>query len=50
MHLPTIIIAAIIAAVFIAIVGKGICNHKHHKGGCSCGCENCPGHDLCRPQ
>lgn len=38
--IPTIIISIIIAAVFFAIVGKGIYNRKHHKSGCS-GCSGC---------
>ena len=36
--LPTILIGLLVAVVFFAIVGKGIYNRKHHKGGCSaCG-------------
>ncbi len=50
MNAPTIILAALIAIVFAAIVVRGIYNKKHHKGGCSCGCEHCPGHDLCHPK
>ena len=23
---------------------------KQGKGGCSCGCDQCPGHDLCHPE
>lgn len=37
--LPTIIIASIIAVIFIAIVVKGIVNIKKGKGICSCGCS-----------
>ena len=33
--LPTILIGLLVAVVFFAIVGKGIYNRKHHKGGCS---------------
>ena len=36
--LPTILIGLLVAVVFFAIVGKGIYNRKHHKGGCSDGC------------
>ncbi len=46
---PTIIIAAVIAAVFVFIVVRGIRNKKQHKGGCSCGCDACPGHAYCHP-
>lgn len=49
MNVPSIIILAVITIVFAAIIGKGIYNRKHHKGGCSCGCGSCPGHDLCHP-
>ena len=44
--LPTILIGLLVAVVFFAIVGKGIYNRKHHKGGCSaCGgsCGGCHG-------
>lgn len=43
MNLPTIIIAALIAAVFIAIVVRGIVNRRRGRGGCSCGCSGCSG-------
>ena len=44
MNAPTII-AAIVLVVFAAIVGKGIYNRRHGKGGCSCGgdCGACGG-------
>lgn len=47
--IPTIIGTIIIAAIFFAIVGKGIYNRKHHKGGCgSCGgCGGCSGGCHC---
>ena len=37
MNAPTIIAALIVLVVFAAIVGKGIYNRRHGKGGCSCG-------------
>ncbi len=37
MNAPTIIVGLIVLAVFAAIVGKGIYNHRHGRGGCSCG-------------
>lgn len=43
---PTILIGLLVAAAFFAIVGKGIYNRRHHKGGCSaCGgsCGGCHG-------
>ena len=39
MNAPTIIAALIVLVVFAAIVGKGIYNRRHGKGGCSCGCD-----------
>lgn len=41
------LILGIIAAVFAAIVVKGILNKKKGKGGCSCGCANCAMKDSC---
>lgn len=46
-NLPTVIIAAVIAIVFIAIVIRGIRQRKQGKGGCSCGCGSCPNSALC---
>ena len=45
MNAPTIIAALIVLVVFAAIVGKGIYNRRHGKGGCSCGgdCGACGG-------
>lgn len=40
-YIPTIIVAAIIAVIFIAIVVNEIKKRKSGKGSCSCGCENC---------
>ncbi|MBQ4101680.1 MAG: FeoB-associated Cys-rich membrane protein [Oscillospiraceae bacterium] len=44
MDWPTIIVAAIVAIIFIAIVAKGIYNKKKGKSSCSCGgsCAACP--------
>ena len=47
---PTIIVAAIVAAVFLAIVITGIRNRKKGKGSCSCGCSGCGMKDTCHPQ
>ena len=49
MNAPTIIIALVILAVFTAIVGRGIYNRRHHKGGCGCGCESCGSCSGCHP-
>lgn len=46
--LSTIIIASLIAIIFIAIVVKGIINLKKGKGICSCGsCSGCSMSDYC---
>lgn len=47
--IPTIIGTIVIAALFFAIIGKGIYNRKHHKSGCgSCGgCGGCGGCHSC---
>ena len=49
MNAPTIIAALIVLVVFAAIVGKGIYNRRHGKGGCSCGgdCGACGGGCHC---
>lgn len=49
MNAPTIIVGLIVLAVFAAIVGKGIYNRRHGRGGCSCGgdCGACGGRCRC---
>jgi len=49
MNAPTIIAALIVLVVFAAIVGKGIYNRRHGKGGCSCGgsCGTCGACSAC---
>ena len=43
MEWPTILVATVVAGIFIAIVVCGIINKKKGKGGCSCGgnCGSC---------
>jgi len=43
MNTPTILIGLVVLAVFAAIVGRGIWNRKHGKGGCSGNCGSCGG-------
>ena len=45
MNIPTIIIALLILAAFVAIIAKGIYRWKNGKGGCACGgdCGSCGG-------
>lgn len=50
MNLPTAIGALLIAALFAAIVGRSLRNRKQGKGGCSCGCGDCPSRGLCHPE
>lgn len=47
MNWVTILIAAVVAAVFLAIVIKGIINKKKGKSSCSCGCSGCALKDTC---
>lgn len=44
--IPTILIGLLVAVIFFAIVGRGIYNRRHGKGGCSAcgGCSGCGGH------
>lgn len=48
-NLPTIIVASIVALIFIAIVVVNIRNKKKGKGSCSCGgsCGACPMSESC---
>lgn len=46
-YLPTIIVAVIIAGVFLAIVINGIRNKKKGKSSCGCGCAGCPMSGKC---
>jgi len=49
MNWPTIIVAAVVAAVFLAIVIKGVINRKNGKSYCKCGggCDSCALKDTC---
>ncbi len=40
----TIVISAVLAVVVGLIICRMIKNKCHGKGGCSCGCSDCPGH------
>lgn len=46
MNLPTIIVSAIIAAIFVVIVISEIKKKKSGKG-CGCGCSGCAMADSC---
>ena len=50
MNLPTILGALCIAALFFSIVGRSIRTRRQGKGGCSCGCGDCPSRGLCHPE
>ena len=39
MNLSTCIVAGLVAAVFAAVVGRGIYNRKKGRSSCSCGCS-----------
>lgn len=45
--LPTIIVASIIAALFVTIVANSLYNRKNGKSTCSCGCAGCGMADVC---
>lgn len=46
-NLATIILASIIAIIFILIIAKGIINIKNGKSSCSCGCSGCASKNIC---
>ncbi|MBE6885110.1 MAG: FeoB-associated Cys-rich membrane protein [Ruminococcaceae bacterium] len=50
MNWPTIIVAAVVLAVFLAIVITGIRNKKKGKSSCSCGCSECGMKGQCHPE
>lgn len=39
--------AVLIFGMVGLIIGRGIYNRLHHRGGCSCGCADCPSRELC---
>lgn len=41
MNLPTIVIATVVLAVFVAIVAGEVRKKKQGKSSCSCGCSGC---------
>ncbi len=47
MNAPTIIIASIVAVIFVAIVVSEIIKKKKGKSSCSCGCGGCAFKDSC---
>ena len=47
MNWSTVIVAAMVAAVFIAIVVSEVRKRKSGKGGCGCGCSGCAMSDSC---
>lgn len=47
MNWPTVIIAALVAVIFIAIVAGEIRKRKKGEGSCSCGCGGCAMKDTC---
>lgn len=49
-NLPTILVGLAVLALFVAVIARGISNRKRGKGGCSCGCGDCPGRGLCHPK
>ncbi len=47
MNAPTIVVALIVAAIFVAIVISEIKKRKSGSGSCSCGCSGCSMSDVC---
>ena len=43
MNSPTILIALVVAAVFVAIILRGVANHKKGKSSCGGDCSRCRG-------
>ena len=49
-NLSTVLVGLFVFGVFGAILVREWRRHRQGKGGCSCGCESCPGHELCHPK
>ena len=50
MNAPTIIVASVIAAIFIAIIVSEVVKKKKGKSSCSCGCGGCAFRDSCHKE
>lgn len=52
MNVPTLIVLAIVVAVFVGIVAKMIVDKKKGKSSCSCGCScaGCAMKDACHSE
>ena len=48
-NLSTLLVGLVVLAIFVAIVARGIYNRKQGKGGCACGCSQCPGGGVGHP-
>lgn len=46
-NLSTIIVAAIILVIFVAILVSQIKSRKKGKTSCGCGCDHCPSSSIC---
>ena len=47
-NLPTILIALLILAAFVAVIVRGV-RKRRQGGGCGCGCSGCGGACACKP-
>ncbi|MGN1103506.1 MAG: FeoB-associated Cys-rich membrane protein [Candidatus Coproplasma sp.] len=45
-----IVIICVVAVAFVAVMGVIIYKKVNHKGGCDCGCSNCPHCYNCKQQ
>lgn len=50
MNWPTMIVACVVAVIFISIIYFDIKKKKSGKGSCSCGCSSCGMADVCHKQ
>lgn len=49
-NLATVLVGLVVFGAFAAVIVRAIRNKKAGRSGCSCGCDQCPGHDLCHPE
>ena len=47
MDWPTVLVAAVVGAIFVAIVVRIVINKRNGKSSCSCGCGGCAMKDSC---
>lgn len=48
MNLASVLIAALVATLFIAVIVRRVKMHRQGRPSCSCGCDGCSMNGACR--